>query len=43
MTHTSTDQPATTASQTLVPVLVFPGIVVAVMQTLLVPVLKDLS
>ncbi len=36
MTRTTTDRPA------LVPVLAFAGIVVAVMQTLLVPVIKDL-
>ncbi|MGW0333089.1 MFS transporter [Streptomyces sp. NPDC003011] len=42
MTHTSTDQPARGASRALVPVLAFAGIVVAVMQTLLVPVIKDL-
>ncbi|WP_309505010.1 MFS transporter [Streptomyces sp. KM273126] len=41
MTHTSTDRPATRAGRTLVPVLAFTGIVVAVMQTLLVPVIKD--
>ncbi len=42
MTHTSTDQPARRATGALVPVLAFAGIVVAVMQTLLVPVIKDL-
>ncbi|MFI1728930.1 MFS transporter [Streptomyces acidicola] len=42
MTHTSTDRPATRAGRALVPVLAFTGIVVAVMQTLLVPVIKDL-
>ncbi|MER5209156.1 MFS transporter [Streptomyces sp. NPDC002838] len=42
MTHTSTDQPAPGASGAVVPVLAFAGIVVAVMQTLLVPVIKDL-
>ncbi|PAZ13126.1 MFS transporter [Streptomyces sp. SA15] len=42
MTHTSTDQPAPRASGAVVPVLAFAGIVVAVMQTLLVPVIKDL-
>ncbi|WP_209620240.1 MFS transporter [Saccharothrix coeruleofusca] len=42
MTLTSTDQPATRASRALVPVLSFTGIVVAVTQTMLVPVLKDL-
>lgn len=46
MTRTTNDQPtgrATTgASGALVPVLAFAGIVVAVMQTLLVPVIKDL-
>ncbi|MEU3981712.1 MFS transporter [Streptomyces sp. NPDC026672] len=41
MTHT-TDQPTRRASGALVPVLAFAGIVVAVMQTLLVPVIKDL-
>ncbi|MFD3586315.1 MFS transporter [Streptomyces sp. NPDC058683] len=41
MTHT-TDQPARGASGAVVPVLAFAGIVVAVMQTLLVPVIKDL-
>ncbi|WP_260479315.1 MFS transporter [Kibdelosporangium aridum] len=38
----STDRPATRAGHALVPVLAFTGIVVAVMQALLVPVLKDL-
>ncbi|MEU6407653.1 MFS transporter [Microbispora sp. NPDC046933] len=42
MTHTSTDPPAARASGALVPVLAFVGIVVSVMQTLLIPVLKDL-
>ncbi|MFI7410056.1 MFS transporter [Streptomyces sp. NPDC049627] len=47
MTHTSThpsaDQPTgRAAGKALVPVLAFAGIVVAVMQTLLVPVIKDL-
>ncbi|MGW2960088.1 MFS transporter [Streptomyces sp. NPDC001220] len=42
MTHTTTDQPARGASGAVVPVLAFAGIVVAVMQTLLVPVIKDL-
>jgi MFS family permease len=42
MTHSSTDQPAPRASGAVVPVLAFAGIVVAVMQTLLVPVIKDL-
>jgi len=42
MTHTTTDQPARRASGAVVPVLAFAGIVVAVMQTLLVPVIKDL-
>ncbi|RSM61938.1 MFS transporter [Kibdelosporangium aridum] len=42
MTHMSTDRPATRAGHALVPVLAFTGIVVAVMQALLVPVLKDL-
>ncbi|WEO97719.1 MFS transporter [Streptomyces sp. FXJ1.172] len=42
MTHTTTDQPARQASGAVVPVLAFAGIVVAVMQTLLVPVIKDL-
>ncbi|MGW7409454.1 MFS transporter [Streptomyces sp. NPDC054833] len=42
MTHTTTDQPTRRASGALVPVLAFAGIVVAVMQTLLVPVIKDL-
>ncbi|GGJ11845.1 MFS transporter [Streptomyces brasiliensis] len=41
MTHT-TDQPARSANGAVVPVLAFAGIVVAVMQTLLVPVIKDL-
>ncbi|MET9381582.1 MFS transporter [Streptomyces sp. NPDC002928] len=42
MTHTTTDQPTRRASGALVPILAFAGIVVAVMQTLLVPVIKDL-
>ncbi|MEV7685315.1 MFS transporter [Streptomyces bungoensis] len=41
MTHT-TDQPSRRAGGAVVPVLAFAGIVVAVMQTLLVPVIKDL-
>ncbi|MEV1066613.1 MFS transporter [Streptomyces sp. NPDC050263] len=41
MTHT-TDRPTRQASGAVVPVLAFAGIVVAVMQTLLVPVIKDL-
>ncbi|MFJ3497906.1 MFS transporter [Streptomyces sp. NPDC086091] len=36
------DRPARTAGGAVVPVLAFAGIVVAVMQTLLVPVIKDL-
>ncbi|MFG3263490.1 MFS transporter [Streptomyces bobili] len=42
MTHTPTDQPGRRAGGAVVPVLAFAGIVVAVMQTLLVPVIKDL-
>ncbi|MEV6808619.1 MFS transporter [Streptomyces sp. NPDC051132] len=42
MTDTTTDQPTRTAGGAVVPVLAFAGIVVAVMQTLLVPVIKDL-
>ncbi|MHA5053025.1 MFS transporter [Streptomyces sp. SD15] len=42
MTHTTTDQPTRRPSGAIVPVLAFAGIVVAVMQTLLVPVIKDL-
>ncbi|TXJ84315.1 MFS transporter [Streptomyces lavendulae] len=42
MTHTTTDEPRREASGAVVPVLAFAGIVVAVMQTLLVPVIKDL-
>jgi MFS family permease len=42
MTHTTTDQPTRRPSGATVPVLAFAGIVVAVMQTLLVPVIKDL-
>ena len=38
MTHTTTEQPTRRASGSVVPVLAFAGIVVAVMQTLLVPV-----
>ncbi|GGW39485.1 MFS transporter [Streptomyces lucensis JCM 4490] len=41
MTQT-TDQPSPRAGAAVVPVLAFAGIVVAVMQTLLVPVIKDL-
>ncbi|MGW1780424.1 MFS transporter [Streptomyces sp. NPDC002143] len=41
MTHT-TDRPTRQTSGAVVPVLAFAGIVVAVMQTLLVPVIKDL-
>ncbi|WP_018545388.1 MFS transporter [Streptomyces sp. LaPpAH-108] len=41
MPHT-TDRPTPRAGGALVPVLAFAGIVVAVMQTLLVPVIKDL-
>ncbi|MFJ8598067.1 MFS transporter [Streptomyces shenzhenensis] len=41
MTHTN-DQPTRSASGTVVPVLAFAGITVAVMQTLLVPVIKNL-
>ncbi|MEW2132602.1 MFS transporter [Streptomyces sp. NPDC005435] len=41
MPHT-TDRPIPRAGGALVPVLAFAGIVVAVMQTLLVPVIKDL-
>ncbi len=39
---TTTDEPARRATGATVPVLAFAGIVVAVMQTLLVPVIKDL-
>ncbi|MFF5441231.1 MFS transporter [Streptomyces achromogenes] len=42
MTDTTTDQPTRRAGGAVVPVLAFAGIVVAVMQTLLVPVIKDL-
>ncbi len=42
MTHTPTERPAPRANGAVVPVLAFAGIVVAVMQTLLVPVIKDL-
>ncbi|MET9874736.1 MFS transporter [Actinacidiphila glaucinigra] len=42
MTLTTTDLPARRTSGAVVPVLAFVGIVVAVMQTLLVPVIKDL-
>ncbi|GGL67393.1 MFS transporter [Streptomyces fumigatiscleroticus] len=42
MTLTTTDQPPARAGGAVVPVLAFAGIVVAVMQTLLVPVVKDL-
>lgn len=42
MTDTTTEQPTRTAGGAVVPVLAFAGIVVAVMQTLLVPVIKDL-
>ncbi|AXE85515.1 MFS transporter [Streptomyces sp. Go-475] len=42
MTQTTTDRPAGRANGAVVPVLAFAGIVVAVMQTLLVPVIKDL-
>ncbi|MFK0167908.1 MFS transporter [Streptomyces sp. NPDC090306] len=42
MTHTTTDRPTGRTSGAVVPVLAFAGIVVAVMQTLLVPVIKDL-
>ncbi|WP_108933911.1 MFS transporter [Streptomyces ardesiacus] len=42
MSHTTTDEPVRQASGATVPVLAFAGIVVAVMQTLLVPVIKDL-
>ncbi|MET8409691.1 MFS transporter [Streptomyces sp. NPDC005195] len=42
MTHTTTQRPARRTSAAVVPVLAFAGIVVAVMQTLLVPVIKDL-
>lgn len=42
MTDTTTDRPDRRAGGAVVPVLAFAGIVVAVMQTLLVPVIKDL-
>ncbi|MDN0194553.1 MFS transporter [Streptomyces sp. S.PNR 29] len=42
MTHPPIDQPTSRPSGAVVPVLAFAGIVVAVMQTLLVPVIKDL-
>ncbi|MCZ9347815.1 MFS transporter [Streptomyces sp. TRM76130] len=42
MSHTTTDEPTGRATGATVPVLAFAGIVVAVMQTLLVPVIKDL-
>ncbi len=43
MTHTTTsDRPVGRAGGTVVPVLAFAGITVAVMQTLLLPVVKDL-
>lgn len=42
MTHTTTARSTRRPSGALVPVLAFAGIVVAVMQTLLVPVIKDL-
>ncbi|MEU6405937.1 MFS transporter [Streptomyces sp. NPDC046985] len=42
MTLTTTHRHARSASGAVVPVLAFAGIVVAVMQTLLVPVIKDL-
>ncbi|MFF1447143.1 MFS transporter [Streptomyces sp. NPDC058274] len=42
MTDTTTGQPTRRPSGAIVPVLAFAGIVVAVMQTLLVPVIKDL-
>lgn len=42
MTFTTTGRPAGGAGRATVPVLAFAGIVVAVMQTLLVPVVKDL-
>ncbi|MPY49626.1 MFS transporter [Streptomyces acidicola] len=42
MTHTTADRPTRRPTGALVPVLAFAGIVVAVMQTLLVPVIKDL-
>ncbi|MEU6281410.1 MFS transporter [Streptomyces sp. NPDC047028] len=42
MTDTTTEQPTRAVNGAVVPVLAFAGIVVAVMQTLLVPVIKDL-
>ncbi|MFE4666761.1 MFS transporter [Streptomyces sp. NPDC056716] len=42
MTRTTNDRPTRRPGGTVVPVLAFAGIVVAVMQTLLVPVVKDL-
>jgi MFS family permease len=42
MTLTTTDRPVRSTTGAVVPVLAFAGIVVAVMQTLLVPVIKDL-
>ena len=42
MSQPTTDQRRTTRARGVVPVLAFAGIVVAVMQTLLVPVIKDL-
>ncbi|MFI9610509.1 MFS transporter [Streptomyces sp. NPDC052023] len=42
MTLTTTGRPTARAGGAVVPVLAFAGIVVAVMQTLLVPVIKDL-
>ncbi|MFF0788257.1 MFS transporter [Streptomyces spiralis] len=42
MTLTTASRPTRSASGAVVPVLAFAGIVVAVMQTLLVPVIKDL-
>ncbi|MFI8346231.1 MFS transporter [Streptomyces sp. NPDC085596] len=42
MTHTTPDHATRRAGGAVVPVLAFAGIVVAVMQTLLVPVIKDL-
>lgn len=42
MTQTTSDRPSGRAGGAVVPVLAFAGIVVAVMQTLLVPVIKDL-
>ncbi|MEV5430996.1 MFS transporter [Streptomyces sp. NPDC052701] len=42
MTPTPTDQPTRRAGAAVVPVLAFAGITVAVMQTLLLPVVKDL-